>query len=829
MFEIQLALLNGRNQADESSLRYQKYHLDINSKEDLMKLLIQRTSNYPLNKHNCKYFSVVYSLRSYLFLLLGSLYEYWFWQLKKVSVLVQTNYENEEKLRLFKHLDKLKDRIPDYELEWAKYQRLKGNKCKAKDYLMDNLNNIEKKFNSISKDKMWSKHILNINLVYDIRYFWFEVMLEIDPSSLEIKKKFIEYLISMSNPIPEKIFELNASYIDHLIFIDEGKGQIYLKNEDTSGLLEYWIRCYFESINKGNYLLWQTLPRILEIWFQLKKEEQNIKEIIEEKLLELDTYKIVQILPILLSRFSMPKYKKFIAKLISKVAVEYPAQSAWWLSHLKNFYASTDEDKIEDEEEMKRGWFDKLVYKEIKQLLIQRKDTNSIKNNENIEDEASPKNINDIFEATSKLMKALIEFGTDQCKIFRSAKLQSIQLQREIHISIDLLNFDFNSNYVIMPILSNLKPNLPKSSENLENFKWYNPNPVRITGILQTCVVLNSKDWPIRIGFTGSDHKDYYFLLKFDESGDLRKEARFMIYASLINTIFENDQEWKSRNLSLHTYSVVSLSRSTGLIEWMSNTKTIKNVIWTKWKELGVKVDLGRNSEVRRFVKDGKVSTAWNEIMKITKDVLWECLRERFPTAEAMFNCRTKFIYSYAAWCIIGYFIGLGDRHWDNIMLHTNTGEVSHVDFDCIFECGKKLSVAERVPFRLTRNVTDLFGVLREKCIFKKVCKVVWKAVKVNKQNVLRVLSLFLHDPIFKDEENAKEYLERIDNKISCNDVLLNNGQTEQISHNYEGFVRTSKNAENLSMIDEQISMLIHQAMDKDILKEMYFGWMPWM
>ena len=388
MFEIQLALLNGRNQADESSLRYQKYHLDINSKEDLMKLLIQRTSNYPLNKHNCKYFSVVYSLRSYLFLLLGSLYEYWFWQLKKVSVLVQTNYENEEKLRLFKHLDKLKDRIPDYELEWAKYQRLKGNKCKAKDYLMDNLNNIEKKFNSISKDKMWSKHILNINLVYDIRYFWFEVMLEIDPSSLEIKKKFIEYLISMSNPIPEKIFELNASYIDHLIFIDEGKGQIYLKNEDTSGLLEYWIRCYFESINKGNYLLWQTLPRILEIWFQLKKEEQNIKEIIEEKLLELDTYKIVQILPILLSRFSMPKYKKFIAKLISKVAVEYPAQSAWWLSHLKNFYASTDEDKIEDEEEMKRGWFDKLVYKEIKQLLIQRKDTNSIKNNENIEDEA---------------------------------------------------------------------------------------------------------------------------------------------------------------------------------------------------------------------------------------------------------------------------------------------------------------------------------------------------------------------------------------------------------------------------------------------------------
>ena len=122
----------------------------------------------------------------------------------------------------------------------------------------------------------------------------------------------------------------------------------------------------------------------------------------------------------------------------------------------------------------------------------------------------------------------------------------------------------------------------------------------------------------------------------------------------------------------------------------MPNTKTIKNMIWTKWSDLGVKADLASISEVRKLVKDNKISTAWDEIMIITKDVLWECLRERFPTAEAMFNCRTKFIYSYAAWCIIGYFIGLGDRHWDNIMLHSNTGEVSHVDFDLIFRKWKE-------------------------------------------------------------------------------------------------------------------------------------------
>ena len=746
VFEIKLILTKWINQYNESSLRNQKYHFDINSKEDLMKMLIERTSNYPLNKHNDKYFSVLYSSRSYLSLLFGNLYEYWFWQLKKVSVLIQTNKANIEKLSLFKHLDKLKDLIPDFELEKAKYQRLIGEKLKAKDYLEKNLDYIEEKFDYISNNINWSKHILNNNLMDDIWYFLFEVMLELDPSCPKINEKFKEYFKNTKYPTSEKTWLLYATYIDNLIAIDKNNGQIYCKDVATSYSLRDWIRYYFESINKGNSLLWHTLPRILEIWFQLTREQVYPKYMIKDELLKLDTYKIAQILQTLLSKFSYDGYRDSIAKLVSKVAVEYPAQSAWWLSHFKQFYAITKEAEIDYDDKDKREKFAEQVEKEVEQLLIQSNNTNKIKYDGDIEVEANLHNINKIFEDTSDLMNALIEFGRSQIK----------SPQRENDIPIYLMNFDFKSKYVIMPIHSNLTPNFPKSSENMENFSWYNPNPVRITGILSTCVVMNSNEQPKRIGFIGSDKKVYHFLLKFDELGDLRKEARFMSYASLINTIFENDPECKSRNLSLHTYSVVPLSRSTGLIEWMPNTKTIKNMIWTKWSDLGVKADLASISEVRKLVKDNKISTAWDEIMIITKDVLWECLRERFPTAEAMFNCRTKFIYSYAAWCIIGYFIGLGDRHWDNIMLHSNTGEVSHVDFDLIFESGKKLEVVERVPFRLTRNVIDVFGVLKEK---------------------------FKNDPIFVNEysllkENPEEYLRRISDKISCNDVLLNNEQT---------------------------------------------------
>ena len=44
-------------------------------------------------------------------------------------------------------------------------------------------------------------------------------------------------------------------------------------------------------------------------------------------------------------------------------------------------------------------------------------------------------------------------------------------------------------------------------------------------------------------------------------------------------------------------------------------------------------------------------------------------------------------------------------------MLDTNSGDVIHVDFDCLFEKGQTLETPEIVPFRLTHNIIDGFGV----------------------------------------------------------------------------------------------------------------------
>lgn len=51
----------------------------------------------------------------------------------------------------------------------------------------------------------------------------------------------------------------------------------------------------------------------------------------------------------------------------------------------------------------------------------------------------------------------------------------------------------------------------------------------------------------------------------------------------------------------------------------------------------------------------------------------------------------------------VGYLMGLGDRHLGNILLDQQTAEVAHIDFNIVFDRGRKLPVPEIVPFRLTQ------------------------------------------------------------------------------------------------------------------------------
>jgi serine/threonine-protein kinase ATR len=45
-----------------------------------------------------------------------------------------------------------------------------------------------------------------------------------------------------------------------------------------------------------------------------------------------------------------------------------------------------------------------------------------------------------------------------------------------------------------------------------------------------------------------------------------------------------------------------------------------------------------------------------------------------------------KFSRTLAVMSFVGYVLGLGDRHSENILLDATSGAAVHVDFNCLFE-----------------------------------------------------------------------------------------------------------------------------------------------
>jgi serine/threonine-protein kinase ATR len=59
---------------------------------------------------------------------------------------------------------------------------------------------------------------------------------------------------------------------------------------------------------------------------------------------------------------------------------------------------------------------------------------------------------------------------------------------------------------------------------------------------------------------------------------------------------------------------------------------------------------------------------------------------ETFPEPTAWLASRLTYGRTAAVMSMVGWILGLGDRHCENILLDNNTGDVVHVDFNCLFE-----------------------------------------------------------------------------------------------------------------------------------------------
>ena len=202
----------------------------------------------------------------------------------------------------------------------------------------------------------------------------------------------------------------------------------------------------------------------------------------------------------------------------------------------------------------------------------------------------------------------------------------------------------------------------------------------------------------------------------------------------------------------------------------------------------------------------------------------------KFTEPTEWFENRLIYIHSTAVWSIVGYCVGLGDRHGENILIDEKNGEAVHVDFDCLFDKGLSLEKPEVVPFRLTSNIVDAMGVTGYDGVFRRSCEVALAVMRSHQETLMGVLETFIHDPLveWKDPQSKqREIMNNIRQRLSGTGkdslALSVSGQVHQLI----SAAASDSNLAKMSVIVRcsRASGSVHFS----FFSRRYIGWMPWL
>jgi serine/threonine-protein kinase mTOR len=220
--------------------------------------------------------------------------------------------------------------------------------------------------------------------------------------------------------------------------------------------------------------------------------------------------------------------------------------------------------------------------------------------------------------------------------------------------------------------------------------------------------IITSKQRPRRMTIVGTDGLEYRFLLKGHE--DLRQDERVMQLFGLINVCLDNDRWTRSRGLNIVRYSVLPLSNNSGVIGWVENCDTLNALVKQYREARDVKMSVEHKLLVtkapcyEKLTLQQKVDVFSQVRDETTGNDLAKMLWLKSKTSDVWVERRSNYTKSLAVMSIVGYILGLGDRHPSNLMLDRVAGRIVHIDFgDCFEVAMQRSKYPETIPFRLTR------------------------------------------------------------------------------------------------------------------------------
>lgn len=587
------------------------------------------------------------------------------------------------------------------------------------------------------------------------------------------------------------------------------------------------IKCFTEAAAYGNKFVYQTIPRLLTLWLDIGERKvsaenplfDRINSVVASSIDSIPVYKWFTAFPQIVSRIGHLNRIVYsvLSKLISLVIREYPNQALWFFASVVN---STKPNR------QQRGGA----------ILDQLK--------------SNPANTDSNFPELITSLHAMIDELLRLCN-YPIGDRKTLSMRRDFPKLLGM-----KESNILIPLQSSLTVNLPPVSSMSHRDKRHNlfdPMSPTFAVFYDEIEIMHSLAKPRKFTVNGSDGIKYMFLAK--PKDDLRKDARLMDFNGIINKLLKTNSESRRRQLHIRTYGVVALNEECGVIQWVPNTIPVRPVLLKYYETRNIPAWSKELNDVTRRIKDGSDKDAAElfvtKILPEFPPVFHEWFVETFPEPSVWLASRLNYGRTMAVMSMVGFILGLGDRHCENILLDNNNGDVVHVDFSCLFEKGRTLDTPERVPFRLTQNLVDGLGVTGIEGVFRIACEITMQLLRDNKDPLMSVLDAFIHDPLVEwEDETRKKQRERRHAKdkdkdsaaIKAADLRLwaksavrpierklkgLYSPTNVKERTYGGITRGGENEREIST-SNLVQMLIQEAIDPANLGKMYPGWAAW-
>ncbi|XP_047544765.1 serine-protein kinase ATM isoform X2 [Vanessa atalanta] len=258
---------------------------------------------------------------------------------------------------------------------------------------------------------------------------------------------------------------------------------------------------------------------------------------------------------------------------------------------------------------------------------------------------------------------------------------------------------------------------------------------------------------PKKISCLSSDGKKRILLIKGKD--DLRQDAVMQQVFNIVNTLLEKSPDTKRNKLLIRTYKVVPMSKRSGVLQWCEGTMPMGAYLvnaHTKYRPQDITPSAARTKlkdcQEQRKSNKHKLQV-FKDILKVFKPVYHNFFTEHYLDPVTWYERRLAYTRSVATSSMVGYIMGLGDRHVQNILIDTTTAELIHIDFGIAFDQGKTLPTPETVPFRLTQDIVAGFGSSGVEGIFRRCCEKTLHLLRDNQETLLTILEVLLCDPLY--------------------------------------------------------------------------------